>query len=142
MDNYDDYCDTELCLSPGGAVAARRHLHPTSNSNTTTTTTTTTINSGSLYKMMDKSEGNNQQITIFYGGRMCTCDVTEIQARAIICMAKRDMEERMARCNNNKAGDSSSEPSTQPPQLINPGLSMKRSLHHFLEKRKARISPP
>ncbi|KAH7654313.1 Tify domain-containing protein [Dioscorea alata] len=101
----------------------------------------------SLYNMMDKSEGNNQQITIFYGGRMCTCDVTEIQARAIICMAKRNMEERMAQCNNNNnnnnnnGGDSSSEPS-QPPQLINPGLSMKRSLHHFLEKRKARISPP
>ncbi|KAM0950688.1 putative transcription factor TIFY family [Dioscorea sansibarensis] len=135
MDKYYDYCDTDLCLSPGGPAAARRQLPPTPKSSKT-------INSGSSCKTMDKSEGNHQQITIFYGGRMSTCDVTEIQARAIICMAKRDMDERMARCNNSDAGDSSSEPSTQPLQLINPGLSMKRSLHHFLEKRKARISSP
>ncbi|XP_042517064.1 protein TIFY 5A [Macadamia integrifolia] len=74
-----------------------------------------------------------QQLTIFYNGRICVCDVTELQARAIICVAKREMEERM--------NTPRSEPvSPLQCQLQSPaGLSMKRSLQQFLQKRKNRI---
>ncbi|XP_068655587.1 protein TIFY 5A [Aristolochia californica] len=78
---------------------------------------------------------NSQQITMFYNGRVCACDVTEIQARAILCMAKRKTEERL--------GTLSTEPSSgctsQNPQAQRTGLSMKRSLQRFLQKRKSRI---
>ncbi|XP_043689919.1 protein TIFY 5A-like [Telopea speciosissima] len=75
-----------------------------------------------------------QQLTIFYNGRICVCDVTELQARTIICLARREMEERM---NTPR----SAEPvSPLQSQLQSPaGLSMKRSLQQFLQKRKNRM---
>uniref|UniRef100_A0A5B7AIU0 Protein TIFY n=1 Tax=Davidia involucrata TaxID=16924 RepID=A0A5B7AIU0_DAVIN len=78
-----------------------------------------------------KEKQSQQQLTIFYKGRVSVCDVTEIQARAIIMHASREMEEKM------KTPPSS--PLLQS-QLYSPiGLSMKRSLQQFLQKRKHRI---
>ncbi|KAI3466832.1 hypothetical protein Pfo_023495 [Paulownia fortunei] len=86
------------------------------------------------YPSMVDMEGGNpnekQQLTIFYNGRVAVCDATELQARAIIWFASRE-------------GDSpGSDPS--PPLLTSSlysptaGLSMKRSLKRFLQKRKTR----
>ncbi|KAK1305402.1 hypothetical protein QJS10_CPB11g01811 [Acorus calamus] len=36
----------------------------------------------------------NQELSIFYGGRVCVCDVTEIQAMEIINAAKRRRRRR------------------------------------------------
>lgn len=71
-----------------------------------------------------------QPLTIFYNGQVAACDVTEVEARAIIlCATKQQFMEHKSRI-------SPSSPAT--------GLSMKRSLQRFLEKRKTRahaISP-
>ncbi|KAL5771947.1 hypothetical protein ACOSP7_011556 [Xanthoceras sorbifolium] len=89
-------------------------------------------------------ENQQKQLTIFYGGRVCVCDVTELQARAILMIASREMEEKM------RSPSSGSPSSASPPvspiiesQLYSPvpptGLSMKRSLQRFLQKRKHRV---
>ncbi|KAA8519475.1 hypothetical protein F0562_013731 [Nyssa sinensis] len=82
-----------------------------------------------------KEKQQQQQLTIFYKGRVSVCDVTELRARTIIMHARREMEEKMK-----------SAPSSEPcspllqSQLHSPtGLSMKRSLQQFLQKRKHRI---
>nr|CAD1819637.1 unnamed protein product [Ananas comosus var. bracteatus] len=94
------------------------------------------------------------KITIFYDGQICVCDVTEIQARAIISMARREMEEKENRnssesnCNQVQQYQQQSQlqqrknlaPNLQNSQLSNSGLSMKRSLQRFLQKRKTRIN--
>ncbi|KAJ4975419.1 hypothetical protein NE237_000525 [Protea cynaroides] len=74
-----------------------------------------------------------QQLTIFYNGRICVCDVTELQARTIICQARKEMEERM--------NTPRSEPmSPFESQIHSPaGMSMKKSLQQFLQKRKNRV---
>ncbi|KAG9149756.1 hypothetical protein Leryth_012448 [Lithospermum erythrorhizon] len=74
-----------------------------------------------------------QQLTIFYNGKTAVCDVTELQARSIISLASQEMEDRSL--------ISSSSPTTPLVQSLTPsptGLSMKRSLKRFLEKRKNR----
>ncbi|EHA8588426.1 protein TIFY 5A [Cocos nucifera] len=126
----DPECDTELCLTPGG-----RRDCPSSHAD-----------SAESSRMMKGQEGHTsqqQQITIFYGGRVCVCDATEIQARAIICMAQREMEEMAAKKQNDRGMEPyppSPASRTPPamPQLLNPGLSMKQSLKQFLQKRKSR----
>ncbi|KAL1560452.1 protein TIFY 5A-like [Salvia divinorum] len=89
----------------------------------------------SMMDLNDESSSNTQQLTIFYDGKMSSCDATELQARAIISLASRKTEEK---------------PSKNSPAMNSPvysaatGLSMKRSLQRFLEKRKSRaqsISP-
>ncbi|XP_060181716.1 protein TIFY 5A-like [Lycium barbarum] len=85
-----------------------------------------------------------QQLTIFYDGKVVVSDATELQARAIIHLASREAK------GNIKTPSSHSE--TPSPLLQSPspllqsptGLSMKRSLQKFLQKRKNRaeaISP-
>ncbi|XP_049377803.1 protein TIFY 5A-like [Solanum stenotomum] len=71
----------------------------------------------------------SQQLTIFYNGKFVDSDVTQLQAKAIIYLASRGMEEK-----TNKMSEPSS-PSLQPQT----GLFMKRSLQRFLQKRKNRI---
>ncbi|KAK3000785.1 hypothetical protein RJ639_021451 [Escallonia herrerae] len=84
---------------------------------------------------------SQQQLTIFYNGRMSVCDVTERQARAIILLASQETEQK------SKTPTGSSEPSSpliQSPVYSPTGLSMKRSLQRFLQKRQHRtqaISP-
>ncbi|KAK2965284.1 hypothetical protein RJ640_004153 [Escallonia rubra] len=78
---------------------------------------------------------SQQQLTIFYSGRMSVCDATELQARAIILLASQETEQK------SKTPTGSSEPSS--PLILSPlysptGLSMKRSLQRFLQKRKHR----
>ncbi|XP_059275716.1 protein TIFY 5A-like [Lycium ferocissimum] len=90
--------------------------------------------------MRDKGstdQEKQQQLTIFYDGKVVVSDATELQARAIIHLASREAK------GNIKTPSSHSE--TPSPLLQSPtGLSMKRSLQKFLQKRKNRaeaISP-
>ncbi|KAI7725175.1 hypothetical protein M8C21_009794, partial [Ambrosia artemisiifolia] len=76
----------------------------------------------------------NQQLTIFYDGKVSVCDVTELQARTIIKLASEEMDDKWRRT---PGSTTSSEPSSSP--LMSGGLSMKRSLQRFLQKRKHRI---
>ncbi|KAI3741573.1 hypothetical protein L1987_59247 [Smallanthus sonchifolius] len=86
----------------------------------------------------DLKEKQNQQLTIFYDGKVSVCDVTELQAMTIIKIASEEMDDKWRR----RGGCSESEPCSP---LISPltysqgGLSMKRSLQRFLQKRKHRI---
>ncbi|PKU81859.1 Protein TIFY 5A [Dendrobium catenatum] len=128
--NFD--CDTELCLTPGGRQSSNTGLKFDDGRS----------NAG------DIAGGEQQQeITMLYGGQACVGDVTEIQmqARAIICMVRREMKEMMGSSSDSSslAGSSWSAalppPSFSEPLIANPGLSMKRSLQRFLQKRKARV---
>ncbi|KAL0542664.1 hypothetical protein IC582_017737 [Cucumis melo] len=77
----------------------------------------------------------SQQLTIFYNGRICVCDVTELQARAILKLATREMEE-----NGLSETPSPMLQQSPPPRTpTTPGLSMKKSLQRFLQKRKHRV---
>ncbi|GMY37936.1 protein TIFY 5A-like [Fagus crenata] len=90
--------------------------------------------------MMEERRGSpqekhqQQQLTIFYNGNICVTDVTEFQARSILLLATREMEERLRT-------PTGSEPSSPNLQSYSPttGLSMKMSLQRFLQKRKCRI---
>ncbi|XP_072951364.1 protein TIFY 5A-like [Typha angustifolia] len=85
-----------------------------------------------------------KQITIFYNGQICVCDVTEIQARAIISMAKREVEDKENENNKHDFQQLQFPYKLQHrglnPELLNQQLSMKRSLQRFLQKRKTRIA--
>ncbi|XVF40123.1 hypothetical protein PTKIN_Ptkin01aG0086000 [Pterospermum kingtungense] len=96
----------------------------------------------------ESPESQQRQLTIFYGGRVCVCDVTELQARAILMLASRETDERIKTPTGLGLGSGSKlEPEPElgspmvKPQLHTPstGLSMKRSLQRFLQKRKNRI---
>ncbi|KAF8391064.1 hypothetical protein HHK36_023364 [Tetracentron sinense] len=125
----------DLCLRPSAFLPANF-----SGTGTGTGTGTGNMKNGS-------TESPQQQLTIFHNGRVCVCDVTELQsnrtvitnlefgyamqARAILWVASGEMDERM---------------STPRSELISPSLqspvsslSMKRSLQRFLQKRKIRI---
>ncbi|KAK7331382.1 hypothetical protein VNO77_25605 [Canavalia gladiata] len=81
-----------------------------------------------------------QPLTIFYDGKICVADVTELQAKSILMLAKRKMEERV----RTPTGSEPSSPTvmqSQQHQLYSPGtgLSMRKSLQRFLQKRKNRV---
>ncbi|XP_009602642.1 protein TIFY 5A [Nicotiana tabacum] len=80
----------------------------------------------------NQSTEEKQQLTIFYNGKVVVSDATELQAKAIIYLASREMEE------NTKTSSPISEASS-PLLQTQTGLSMKRSLQGFLQKRKNRI---
>ncbi|RRT57859.1 hypothetical protein B296_00031359 [Ensete ventricosum] len=85
-----------------------------------------------------QQQQQQQQITIFYDGRICSCEVTEMEARNIISMAEREMDDQMRKKNQ--------QPSLLSPQQKTDGaeLSTIRSLQQFLQNRKSRLSaiPP
>ncbi|MCD9559336.1 hypothetical protein HAX54_017236 [Datura stramonium] len=93
------------------------------------------------FSMEDKeSQKQPQQLTIFYNGKFVVSDVTELQAKAIIYLASKEMEEKTKKNPSPMSGHSS--PMSEPlSQLLQPqtGLFMKRSLQRFLQKRKNRI---
>ncbi|WOL15705.1 hypothetical protein Cni_G24486 [Canna indica] len=112
-------CDTELCLSPAGRRISSRVEEK---------------EAGKAKRPQQQKVDDDQQITIFYNGRICICDVTEIQARAIIRLASREMSACVSKTDEQgKAAAAAARP-----QLLNRSLSMKRSLQRFLQKRKTR----
>ncbi|KAK1279457.1 hypothetical protein QJS04_geneDACA017696 [Acorus gramineus] len=80
-------------------------------------------------RQQNNNHHQNQQLSIFYGGRVCVCDVTEIQAMEIINAAKRRTEEEEEE-RRRRREEEEEERMT--------GVSMKRSLQRFLQKRKTR----
>ncbi|KAL8192292.1 hypothetical protein R6Q57_027959 [Mikania cordata] len=75
----------------------------------------------------DLKEKQNQQLTIFYDGKVSVCNVTELQAMAIIKAANEVVMD---------------DDKWRKPELMicsQGGVSMKRSLQTFLQKRKHRI---
>ncbi|KAG6594460.1 Protein TIFY 5A, partial [Cucurbita argyrosperma subsp. sororia] len=108
-------CNLELRLSP--------------------TTTAAVANAAAASSSADNGSLQSQQLTIFYNGRICVCDVTELQARAILKLATREMEEK----DLNEPTSPMLQQSPVPRTPTTPGLSMKRSLQRFLQKRKHRV---
>ncbi|KAB2065306.1 hypothetical protein E1A91_A09G084600v1 [Gossypium mustelinum] len=86
-------------------------------------------------------QNQQQQLTIFYNGRVCVCDITELQARAILMRANQETDERIKTPTGSEPDSPTSSSSTSPSRLCSPnaGLSMKKSLQRFLQKRKNRI---
>uniref|UniRef100_A0A1J3E1Q4 Protein TIFY n=1 Tax=Noccaea caerulescens TaxID=107243 RepID=A0A1J3E1Q4_NOCCA len=89
-----------------------------------------------------RSSGNSQpkeeshRITIFYNGQMCvSSDVTHLQAKSIIWIASREIEERSF----SNGSDPPNRSTRFHHQLPIPKASMRKSLQSFLEKRKNRI---
>ncbi|XP_021724877.1 protein TIFY 5A-like isoform X2 [Chenopodium quinoa] len=92
----------------------------------------TTFSTGS-----NVDDSKREQLTIFYNGTICVCDVTEAQARCIINRASRKMTEGTCISPTDQIS-----PKLQYEQLCSQtqnGLSMKKSLRQFLEKRRHRI---
>ncbi|XP_050287676.1 protein TIFY 5A [Quercus robur] len=126
-------CNLELCLVPYSASLPSN-------------------DSGDDHQpMMEERRGSPQQnqqpqqLTIFYNGKICVSDVTEFQARSILLLATREMEERLKTPTGSDwlktpTGSDLSSPTLQT-EKYSPctGLSMKRSLQRFLQKRKNRI---
>ncbi|KAF5194827.1 Tify 5a [Thalictrum thalictroides] len=86
------------------------------------------------------NENQQQTMTIFYNGKICVCDVTELQAKAILHHAYKETEERLKSPYNSHSEPAS--PCLSPYQLHSPsatGMSMKKSLQRFLQKRKDRM---
>ncbi|GER36752.1 jasmonate Zim-domain protein [Striga asiatica] len=71
-------------------------------------------------------------LTIFYNGRVASCDATELQAREIIFLASKEMEKK-----SNSGLGLSPYPSPLPNSPIS-SPTLKTSLKRFLEKRKTR----
>ncbi|CAL9124383.1 unnamed protein product, partial [Musa acuminata var. zebrina] len=98
-----------------------------------------------------RSEYQQQQLTICYNGRICVCDATEIEAEAIIAMARQEKDDQTRKKRQEQQPkESSTTSSSSPPPLprprflqhlhIDPELSRKRSLQRFLQKRKSRMN--
>ncbi|VVA93050.1 unnamed protein product [Arabis nemorensis] len=87
-----------------------------------------------------EEESERRMITIFYNGKMCvSSDVTDVQAKTIISMASREMEERSSSSSDGSDPPNKSTRVLHQQKLPNPKASMKRSLQSFLQKRKIRI---
>ncbi|KAJ0233644.1 Protein TIFY 5A [Hirschfeldia incana] len=115
-------CDLEL------------RLFPTSSFDTDSDTSV--VESRSSGNSLPK-EDESQRITIFYNGKMCvSSNVTHLQAKSIISIASREMEERSS---SNGSDPRNRLTRLHHHQLPNPKASMKRSLQSFLQKRRIRI---
>ncbi|CAA0823723.1 Protein TIFY 5A [Striga hermonthica] len=71
-------------------------------------------------------------LTIFYNGRVASCDATELQARTIISLASKETEKK-----SNSGLEFSPYPLPTPNSPIS-SPTLKRSLQRFLQKRKTR----
>ncbi|KAL1288886.1 hypothetical protein HN51_057347 [Arachis hypogaea] len=101
----------------------------------------------------EERQSQPRQITIFYDGKICVSDVTELQAKSILMLAnkKANIIRTPTTVSSSSEPSSSSSPPPPPPLLnsnnqqvyntttAGTGLSMKRSLQRFLQKRKNRI---
>ncbi|KAM3260882.1 hypothetical protein ACQJBY_051876 [Aegilops geniculata] len=89
-----------------------------------------------------------RNLTIVYDRRvLCAVDVVELQAMAIISMANQETTGKITDMDDDGIAHSQSRASPDHGGIVAPtplgdqgGLSMKRSLQRFLEKRKARAS--
>ncbi|XP_044496700.1 uncharacterized protein LOC123219053 isoform X2 [Mangifera indica] len=80
-------CNLELCLLPSSssssaAASEPEYGHPHHLQNMDQESSSS-----------QHSSQPSQQLTMFYNGRVCVCDVTEFQARNILLLASREMEE-------------------------------------------------
>ncbi|WOG89675.1 hypothetical protein DCAR_0208913 [Daucus carota subsp. sativus] len=94
-----------------------------------------------IEEVTNRNPRDTQTLTIFYNGTVSSCDVTEIQARSIISVASEELVRENNEATTPTLSETSSE-SCRKPQVIykqNTGLSMKRSLQQFLQKRRTRI---
>ncbi|XP_057420071.1 protein TIFY 5A-like [Lotus japonicus] len=96
-------------------------------------------------QQQDHSHQQQQQhrpLTIFYGGKTCVRDVTEIQARSILMVAHKEiMEERVRTPTATTTSTGSSPVIPQSHQNLNSPCTshyMQKSLQRFLQKRKNR----
>ncbi|CAH2059398.1 unnamed protein product [Thlaspi arvense] len=94
---------------------------------------------GSSSSQIPQPKQESQTLTIFYNGHICvSSDLTHLQAKAILSLASRDMEERSLLSKSSDASD----PPVIPNNLTrfqHQKASMKRSLRSFLQKRNVRI---
>ncbi|XP_058775864.1 protein TIFY 5A-like [Vicia villosa] len=103
---------------------------------------TPSITSNFPTSVAEESQYQPQQhrpLTIVYDGKVCVSDATENQARSILMLANKEMEERVRTPTGSFSEPSS--PAIFTSNLYSPGtsLSMKKSLQRFLQKRKNRI---
>ncbi|KAG2290964.1 hypothetical protein Bca4012_006906 [Brassica carinata] len=97
---------------------------------------TSVVESRSCGNSLSKEE-ESQRITIFYSEKMCvSSNVAHLQAKSIILIASREMEERSS---SNGSDPRNRLTRLHHHQLPNPKASMKRSLQSFLQKRRIRI---
>ncbi|KAF3509560.1 hypothetical protein F2Q69_00008421, partial [Brassica cretica] len=97
---------------------------------------TSVVESRSCGNSLSKEE-ESQRITIFYSEKMyVSSNVTHLQAKSIILIASREMEERSS---SNGSDPRNRLTRLHHHQLPNPKASMKRSLQSFLQKRRIRI---
>nr|XP_011467663.1 PREDICTED: protein TIFY 5B [Fragaria vesca subsp. vesca] len=101
----------------------------------------TTIDSISqmIYRKAIMDEQTRQEpITIFYDGRVYVFDIIELQVRAMILFATREMEGGMTSRSSKEAISLALQS-----QILGPPCgSVKKSLHTFLQKRKNEASDP
>ncbi|XP_058735593.1 protein TIFY 5A-like [Vicia villosa] len=99
------------------------------------------INSDLPTSMEGEAEEQQQHrpLTIVYDGKIFVRDATEIQARSILMLAKKEMEDKVRTPTGSSSEPSS--PAVFTSNLYSPGtsLSMKKTLQRFLQKRKNRI---
>ncbi|KAK7245657.1 hypothetical protein RIF29_40505 [Crotalaria pallida] len=131
-------CNLELALFPP-CGSSDYHHHPMMEEANCESPKPQYLHHHQQQQRQEQVKEQQHTLTIFYDGKICVSDVTEVQAKSILMLANKKANERMMRT------ASGSEPSTPTvvqshPPLYSPGtpLSMKISLQRFLQKRKIR----
>ncbi|XP_057433144.1 protein TIFY 5A [Lotus japonicus] len=124
-------CNLELRLFPSSYDSSHHHdNHPM-------------VEESSKSPMQNyfQQQENQRPLTIFYEGKICVADVTEHQAKSILMLAHKKVEEEI-RMRTPTGAEPSTPTIVQSPHHVHSpgtGLSMKRSLQQFLQKRKTRV---